>query len=142
MNSATLTVSYKNEAGTSIITQETVEADWVINVEREGIPTGATEYEFVVPFAYAKLKGWAISCSRFKGESADKTVLANVKTNSSGSPANEWDITSTSGRAWITGNGTNPIATDVTKLIVTNTGTAKLNFQFRAILDSTPGLDG
>ena len=142
-NTATINTTYTNEAGTSVVKSVTLTGDMVNTIEREGIAAGEINVEFDVPLTVANILAFGMSVKKSKGEGSDKTVGATVKTNSTSTPAETFLLTAENGLSWSDGDpAVNPLATDLTKLFVTNTGTAKIDFAFRVLIDSTPGVGG
>lgn len=141
MNSASIVTTYKNEAGTVTIKTDTLAGDLSINLEREEISAGAVNTEFDLAIDVSAVLAFGIGCKKTIGESADKTVELVIKTNSTSSPGDTLTITPTNGIGWSSGDSAdNPLSVDVTKIYVTNNGTAKANLFVRALVDSSPVL--
>lgn len=145
MNQANVILSYKNEAGETILSNEVLTYDHTFNFEHEAIPVGTTNAEIQIAFDVANLKGFAASIKKSKGEGSDLTATATLKTNSTSDTAvsgtnDIFTLAPSAGKGWSPAMGTCPITADVTKFYFTNDGTAKVDLQIRAILDSTPTL--
>lgn len=142
MNTATIKLTYQNEAGSSTISEETINADGLINLEREGIEPGA-EVRFNIAVTYATIKGIAVSVKKTAKESSEKTVIASLRTNanSGGSPAQTFTgLTPTAGLGWASSmvGSSNPINANITAIYVKNDGTSKIDIAMRFLLDTTP----
>lgn len=140
MNNAKVVTTYQNESGTTVVKTEDIETDMSINIEAV-IPAGATNMQFVVAIAYARLKAIGIGCKKVSGSSSESTNIVTVKTNSTSSPANTYNITPANGIGWSIGDTNfqaNPVTTDVTTIYVSNSGTADSNFSMRIAIDSSP----
>lgn len=145
MNSATIQTTYKNEAGTTVITSEVLTGDLSFNVEHEDIPAGATnvEVDVYVPDEL-KVQCFAIGCKRSLGEQTSKNPQFVVKTNNALTPDDTFPpppavITSTTGYSWHIGVGPVPITVvPITKLFIDNVGDGAGDIQIRFLIDSTP----
>ena len=145
MNTHTITTTYKSEGGTSTIKSESFSADMSINGEYE-IPGNTTDAEIDINIDISALKGFAFGCSKKASTAADPNAgtfeRLTVKLNSTGAGADDtFVITPTNGMGWSAGDADAtplPLGSDVTKLYVTNTGTATANFIVRVLQDSTP----
>lgn len=142
MNLVTISTIYKGAGGQVLVKQETIEGDQEINIEPVELPIGATDIEITLTIDYTKMKAWAMGVTKAPGQTgaANLTATADVKTNSSSSPTQTFGISNTNGKSWSTGDGTNPITSNITALFIDNTGTGKILFAFRCVLDSTPGI--
>lgn len=144
MNSATLVLTYKNEAGTAVITSSTAEADMTVNVERGSLAPGLTNLEIDCPIDVSAIKAFAIGCTKTANEGSKLAQKIYIQTNSTSSPDDgPWELTPTIGKGWIyTQSEANPFTTDVTKFYVTvdNAGDspAKMDLNMRFLIDSTP----
>lgn len=152
MNSATLVMTYKNEAGTATVKSTTIDGDMTINVERSAIPAGSTDLEFVVQIPYQKIKAFAIGVGKTGGsanagkEAAEVTVKTNTTAGTAVVGVNDifTPLTPVNGKGWMDGGSdANPFTVDVTKFYVSTSAgnnVAQTELFMRFLLDSTPGL--
>lgn len=144
MNQATLTITYRNTAGTTTVSSEVVEGDQEINIEREQLAAGSVDIEFDVTVPVAKILAMALGCKRSAavgGVANEGSVEVTVQTNNGTTPDDTFVITPQNGYGWSPGSIDPILVTeDITKLYVSITGTAKADISFRFLVDSTPGL--
>ena len=150
INKANITTSFRDAAGATIIGNVDLQSDLVQNLTRT-LDSGATNVEFDVAITKAAIIGMALSVAKSSGEAGSASCSATVKTNSTSDTAvsgtnDIFDLTPTGipgGLAYYaSGPYPNPFTVDVTKLYITNTGTAKCDITLRLLLDSSPSLAG
>lgn len=120
--------------------QQEVWTDGMVSLSRE-IPANASniEFTFAVP-VLAAVKGFFLSCKKKTGDTAEAGALT-VKTNSTDTPGNTYVIKQASGLAWDLDDPVAlPIDAVITKLYVSNSGNAVMEFTAIASLDATPGV--
>src|SRR5688572_1816233 len=146
----TLTIEYTAKAGgkSTKFKSEEVEADQLIDLEREGIGIGEI-VTFNVVFDYAKLLAFFVGCRNSAGTTgsgeAKFTVVPKVTAGTAASSPATITITPRIGKAWSSGdveNDVNPFTAAVATIVVTNTGTKKGDFFGQFLVDSTPASPG
>jgi len=138
-NQHTRTVKYKTEGGEETVSAYTFDVEESSNIELE-IPIGAADQEVTtnIPIT-AVTKGFALSCKKKPGQSADLTGELTVKTNIALTPDDTFVLNPTSGLSWDVGEPTAiPLTVAVTKLFVSNTGSGVCLLAIRTGLDATP----
>jgi len=138
MNTHTRTVKYRTPAGENTVYTYTFDVETDQNIEVP-IAIGASEMEITVSIVRTNVRGMCIACTKTAGQDSEKFAELTVKTNSTTVPGDTFIITATNGLAWDLGDpAAIPLAADVTKIYVSNTGTAIAELSVRLGLDSTP----
>lgn len=145
MNQHKVILSYQSEGGTIIVRSDTIEGELSPNLEVE-IPGGTTDKEITLSIPIdAKLIAFAFGCSRVANQDSNLTFTGlKVKTQTTGATAvsgtnDIFNITPQNGVCWTKNDPTAvPLTVIVTKLYVSNAGTAKGNLVGRVLIDPTP----
>ena len=134
-----ITTSYKTPGGTSTVRSETVEADSNVEIEAS-IPGEATNFELDLSVPITTMKSIVMACSKATGDTGTFTGLTVYTNSSSGSsPDDTFSLTPTNSLLWSYRDpNPNPVNVAITKLFITNTGTAAANFVLRSLQDPTP----
>lgn len=137
MISHLIVTTYKTPNGTETVKTEEVLAEQEVTLEVE-VPAGAVNKEIDVGMTAALIKSLLIAANRTAKETGTFASVI-VKTNSTSAPDDTLTVKPSNAVCWSTGDPTIcPITADVTKLYVSNAGTAKCDFVVRALQDPTP----
>lgn len=145
MNTVTMILTYKNEAGTTTVYSKQMTGDLSTNIESDVMAGSATDAEFAVNIPFAKIQAIAIGCSKVPGTTTTPnpgSVALTVKTNSITDPG--FTITPSNGYGWAVGD-LNPLkfTSDITKFFITSQQptlpdvAASFFFTVRCLLDSS-----
>ena len=94
----------------------------------EAIADSTTDGAVALTMTVAKLKAWYMVC--------DQVVL--VETNSGSAPDETFTLDANVPMVWTDDDkSTNPLATDITGLFITNSSGSTANFKFFALYDAT-----
>lgn len=137
----TITTTYQAPSGTLVVKKDTIQGDHEQGIEVE-IPGGSVDAEIDINIPLLTMIAIAFGCAKKSGQQVDlKFTGLTIKTNSPVTPNDTLNITPTNGVEWSNGDPppiTNPITANITKLFVSNSGTAIGTLAVRVLDDSTP----
>jgi hypothetical protein len=138
---ASIQLVWVGQTGNQVITNEEIIAEGGNTIESDSLaPATVTTFTATIPLA--RLKGIAMGLVRLPLQTADKTAIATVRTNSNTTPDDTFSLSGTNGKAWSRGDGAVtlffPSNTDVTQVFVENIGTGNVQFNMYWIFDATP----
>ena len=139
MNNVKIVTTLQNEAGSVTLKSVELEGDASQNLEPQAIDIGTVNKEITLVLDTAKVLAIGIGCIKTRGQGSELAAELTIKTNSTVTPNDTFVITPQNGLGWSSGDPTViPLTVDVTKIYVTNTGTAKADLFIRILTDATP----